>query len=112
MKSVATAAGCCVVKRNLQIVLAEKPAEGTPGLFKPVLLVCQPVCLETSRDCCASLDWLLIEASLLTTLCEKSSGADRNEDLFIASVLLGDKPFKRLTPYFDHPLVVTSPSCD
>src|SRR5258708_39132157 len=110
MKSVPTAASCHVVERNLQVVLAEEPTEGTPSFLKPVVLVCQPVCLEASRDCCTSLDWLLIEASLLLTLYEKSSGAYRNENVLIATVLFGDEPFKRLTTYFDHPLVVASPS--
>ena len=65
MKSVSASARGCIVERHLQIVLAEKPAEDAMGFLAPVLVVRQPVCLKTGRDCGAGFDRLLIEARLL-----------------------------------------------
>src|SRR5271154_5722398 len=104
MKTVFTATGSRVVKRNLQIVLAEKPAEGATCFLKPPLLVSYLVCQQTRRDGRAGLDRLLIEASLLVAFSEALPGAYRNEDVCIAAVLLGDQPFERLAPNFDHPV--------
>src|SRR5271156_6558187 len=111
MKAVFTAAGCRIVKRYLQIVFTKKPAEGAPCFVKPELLFSQSVCLQTCGNGCAGFDWLLIEASLLAVLCEKSPRSDRDEDIFFPSVLRRDKPSERLASCFDHSFVLAMPPC-
>src|ERR1035437_6405187 len=110
MKPVSASARLRIIKRNLQIVLAQKPAEDALGFIKPIALAGKPVDLQAGRNGCASLDRLLIEAGLLCALGKASAGTDRHKDVFVAAVLCGHKPFKSFDPCRDHPFVVTAPS--
>jgi len=110
MKTISTTAGRVVVEGDLEIVPANKPAEGTPCFLKPQFLVGDPIGLEASRDGSARLDRLLIETGLLAAFRKKSLGANRHED--VTSALLSDKPPERIAPCFDHPFVVAFGSCD
>ena len=94
MKSVSASAGCCIVERHLQIVLAEKPAEDATALPQASALLRQPVYLKTGGDGGAGFDGLLIEARLLFAFGEESAGADGHKNLFVAAVLRGDKPLR------------------
>ena len=87
-----------IVERNLQIVLAQKPAEDALGFFKPLLSLRQPVGLQAGGDGGAGLDRLLIEARLLRALDKESAGTDGHKDLRVAAMLLGDKPFRESIP--------------
>ena len=110
MKAISAASGDCVVERDLQVVLSEKPAKGRPRFVEPELLAGDLVRLETGSDGRAGLDRLLIEARLLASLGIKTSGADGHEDMGIVAMLLGQQPAERLAPDLDHPLILAAPS--
>ena len=110
MEAVSAAARCCVVKRRLQIVLAQKPAKHALGFLKPMALFRQPVNLQASRNHCASLHWLLIESRLLTAFDKEPIRSDRYKDILVVAVLFNYKPLQRIHSGFNHSLVVASPS--
>ena len=61
LEAVAAAAGLGVVQLQAQVVAAEEPLEGEPGLVQPVGVVGGPVRLEAGRDGGVGLDRLLVE---------------------------------------------------
>ena len=89
MQSIFASAGCGIVKRYLQIVLAQEPTEDTMGFLGPTFILSEPVCLKTSRDGGTGFDGLLIEARFLRALGEASAGADGHKDLLVTAVLSG-----------------------
>src|ERR1017187_9314920 len=95
----------------MQIILAEKPIKDSARFLKPLAFLRQTVYFQTGRDGCACLHWLLIEARLFIPFNEESIGSDRHKYLLIVAVLLGNKPFQRVHSSFNHPMVVTPPSC-
>src|ERR1039458_7456780 len=111
MKPVSASACGRIVKRRLQIVLAQKPPESPPRFLKPPTLFRQPAYLQASRNRSASLHWLLIEARLLTTLGKKSAGANGHKNLLVVPVLRRHQPFQRLHPGINHAAVIAAPSC-
>ena len=112
MKSVSATACCCVIERNLQIVLAEKPAEDAVCLLQATRSSSvSPYTSRHAADGCACLYRLLIEPCLLASLDKESVRANGNKDLLVVAMLFGHKPLERIHAGFDHPLVVTSPSC-
>src|SRR5664280_2933063 len=56
MESVPAPASRRIVEWNMQIVLAEEPAENPLGLFVPLSLFSEPVYLKAGRDCRTGLD--------------------------------------------------------
>ena len=87
MKPVSTATFSWVIERDLEIVLADKPSESTPGFIKPVLFISQAISLKTRGDSRASLDGLLIKADFLARLRIESPGTDWHKDTFIIPML-------------------------
>jgi len=73
VKSVPATASGCIVKRRLQIVLAEKPNEDAAGFCKPLHLAGEAFCFKTCRDGCTGFYRLLIEARLFFSLGIESS---------------------------------------
>ena len=73
MKAIPASARQYIVERDLEIVLAEKPAKDSPGFVKPLAFFRQPVYLKASGNGGASLYRLLIETRLFTSL-DKESG--------------------------------------
>src|SRR5208337_3578948 len=110
MQSIFASARCGIVKRYLQVVLAQEPAEDTMGFLGPTLILSEPICLKTGRDGGTGFNGLLIEARFLRALGEASAGADRYKDLRVTAVLSGHKPFERLESRRDHFLVMAAPT--
>src|SRR5271157_219762 len=111
MKAIPASTCNCIIQRNLQIVLAEKPTEDSARFLKPLAFLRQPVHLKTGRNGCACLHWLLIEARLSIPFNEESVGSYRYKNLLIVTVLLGNQPLQRVHSSLNHSLVVTPPSC-
>src|SRR5205823_10883781 len=57
-----------IVERNLQVVIFQKPIEGSPRFFPPASLSRCKIGLQTCGNYCAGFDRLLIEASLFCFL--------------------------------------------
>src|ERR1700722_17520547 len=68
MQAVAAPAGNGIVKRKLQIVVAQKPVESRPRFGSPAAVSGDAVGLQSGRDRTRSLNRLLIEAGLFTIL--------------------------------------------
>src|SRR5580658_10891665 len=102
MKAIFASAGCWIVKRRLQVVLAQKPAEDAMGFVGPALIAGEPVRLKTSGDGGTGFDGLLIEAGLLRAPGEASVGADGHKYLRVTAVLRSDEPLQRLDSGREH----------
>src|SRR3954471_7656861 len=61
LEPVATAPGSGVIQLLPEVVAAEEPLEGGPGLVQPAGVLCRPVRLEAGGDRRIGLDRLLVE---------------------------------------------------
>jgi hypothetical protein len=68
MQSVPAAARDGIIKRKLQIVVAQKPVESRPGFVAPAVVAGYAVRFETRRYRASGLNRLLIEARFFTIL--------------------------------------------
>ena len=68
MQAVPAAAGDGIVKRKLQIVVAQEPVESRPGFAAPAAVASYAVRLQTRGDRAGGFNRLLIEAGFFSTL--------------------------------------------
>src|SRR5947208_12990403 len=68
MQAVSASPRVGIVERNLQVVISQKPIEGSPRFFPPASLSRCKIGLQTCGNYCAGFDRLLIEASLFCFL--------------------------------------------
>src|SRR5271157_1177329 len=105
MQSVPAAASDGVIKRDLQIVVAEKPIESRPRLTAPVAVTRDPVRFETCGNRAGGLNRLLIEARLFTTLVVKALRSDGHKEAAGFAMLCFHKPVERFEPGGNHAIV-------
>ncbi len=77
MQAVPATAGFGIVKRKLQIVVAQEPVESRPGFAAPAIVSGHAVSLQTGGHRAGGFNRLLIEASLFSALAIKPLRADR-----------------------------------
>ena len=102
LEAVAAAAGLGVVEVQPQVVAAQEPLEGEPGLLEPGGVVGGVVGLEAGRDRGMGLDRLLIELGPLAAAAVEAVAADRPEAAR-RRLLLVDQPSQGLEPDLRRP---------
>src|ERR1700686_75061 len=105
MQSVPATAGCGIIKRQLQIVVAEEPVESRPGFAVPAPVSSYAVCLQTRGHRAGSFKGLLVEASFLATLTIKTLRTDRNKVAVGFAALLFQQPIERFEAGGKHTII-------
>src|SRR5580658_3870415 len=108
MKPVAAATSHRIIKRKLQIVVAQEPVECRPGLVAPAAITCYAVRLQIRRYRAGSLKWLLIKARLLATLAIKTLRPDRHKVAIAFRALRCSEPVQRFEARGDHAIIRAS----
>src|SRR5438094_7942147 len=98
MQAVAATAGDGIIKRKLQIVVAEKPVERRPGFAAPAAVPRNTVRLQACGDSTSGLERLLIKAGLFTVLAIETLRTDRHKAALDCAPLRFRKPRQRSKP--------------
>ena len=108
MQAVAAAAGDGIIKRKLQIVVAEEPVESRPGFAAPAAVTSYAVGLQTRRDRAGGFKRLLIEAGLLTTLAIEALRTDGHKVAVDFAALRFEQPIQRFETGGNHAIIRAS----
>src|ERR1700738_3166877 len=108
MQAVPAAPGDRIIKRQLQVIVAEEPVESRPGLGAPAALSSYPVSLQTSRDRTCRFKRLLIEAGLLTPLAVEALRTDGHKVGVDFTALRCRQPVQRFQAGRNHPIIGAS----
>src|SRR5205085_1690294 len=79
LEAVAAAAGDGIVNLQPEVIVAQVPVEGVPGLLEPIAAVRGTVRRQTRRDRSVGIDRLLVEDGALLALLVEALRADRAE---------------------------------
>src|SRR5579863_6157720 len=108
MQAVPTSAGCGVIQRQLQVVVAEEPIESRPRCTAPLDVTGYTVRLQASRNRACGFERLLIETRLLTTPAIEALRADRNKVTGGFTPLHFQQPVQGFQADGNHPVVRAS----
>src|SRR5579864_7414627 len=107
MQAVPAAAGDRVIKRKLQVVVAEEPVESRPSFVAPAAVASYAVGLQRSRDCAGGFERLLIETSPLTSLAVEALRTDRHKVGIDFATLRFRQPIQRFQASGNHTIIRT-----
>src|SRR5579864_1063815 len=107
MQAVPTAAGGRIIKRKLQVVVAEEPVESRPSVVAPAVVTSYAVSLQTSRDCASRFERLLIETSPLTSTAIEALRTDRHKVGIDFATLRFRQPIQRFQASGNHTIIRT-----
>ena len=102
MQAVIATAGRRIVQRLVEVVAAEEPLEGTPGLIEPEAIIGRLEGFDAGRYRGLRLDRLLVETGPRAAATIEPVRADRHE--VAVAGLLGHQPAQRLQPQLQRPL--------
>src|ERR1700733_443551 len=105
MQSVPASAGAGIVKRNLQVIVAEEPVKRCPRIFQPLALSGRTISLQACRYTGTCFDGLLVESGFLRFFRIKSVRSDRNEMALSLATLNGRQPVQCFKPGRNHCVV-------
>ena len=105
MQAVPAAAGDGIIKRQLQIVVAEEPVESRPGFAAPAAVASDAVGLQTRRNRAGGFKRLLIETSLLAILAIETLRTDRHKVAVDFAALRLRQPIQRFETGGNHAII-------
>ena len=105
MQAVPATAGDGIIKRKLQIVVAEKPVESRPRFAAPTAVAGYAVRLQTSGNRAGGFKRLLIEAGLFATLAIEALRTDRNKVAVGFAALHFQQPIQRFQAGGNHAII-------
>src|SRR6478752_1207340 len=107
MQAVPAAAGYGIIKRQLQVIVAEEPVECRPGLAAPATVTRYAVRLQARGNRSGRFEWLLIEARLMTVFRIKTLRADRNKVAVGIAPLHFQQPLQRFEACGNHAIILS-----
>ena len=105
MQAVAAASGDRIIKRKLQVIVAEEPVESRPGFDASATLPSDAVRLQTGRDRASGFKRLLVEAGFLTALAIETLRTDRNKVAVGFAPLQFEQPIERFEARGQHTII-------
>ena len=94
MQTVSAAAAYGVIKRKLQVVVAQEPVECRTGFATPASIASDAIRLQTRGNRACGFNRLLIESGFFTTLAIKALRSDRHEMAIDLAPLLCQQPIQ------------------
>src|ERR1700686_2349800 len=105
MQADPAAPGDGIIKRKLQVIVAEEPVESRPCFGSPAALTSYAVSLQARRDRASRFKRLLIKAGFFTALAIETLRTDRHKVAVVFAPLQFEQPIERFEPRGQHTII-------